>query len=302
MKLTTLFLLPLGLLFMQNCTATDAANGTAVVTDDFRRQIAKGQDVLVENQEIADAVDFTELVTAQLVAPGNRRAHVGSAVTFRKCRFRGRVTAFRADTDGTVTTIAFGKNLSFIDCTFDDEVSFRGAAVTDLACFSGCIFLKKAVFEDLDALNNAWFSQSRFDDEARFQNANFRRKADFFEVEFGKPCNFQGAVFAGDAQFGGVKSYKYADFSTAQFSGHAFFNYAELHGQAMFDNTWFRGRAEFISSKFVTASFKNSWFLGQTRFNKAVIDQQLDMAGVHVTGEKPDWSDANREKVKNLND
>lgn len=302
MKTYMYFLLAFCLLFMQNCTTSGAANTGADLTGDFRRQLAKGQDVLVENQEISDELDFTALVPAQLVAPGNRRAHVASAVTFRKCRFRGRVSAYRQGPDGTVTTVAFGKNLSFIDCTFDDEVSFRGASVTDVACFSGCIFLKKTSFEDADLQNNAWFSQSRFEEEARFQNANFRRKADFFKAEFGRPVNFQGAVFAGDAQFGGLKSYKYSDFSTAQFSGHAFFNYGELYGQTVFDNTWFRGRAEFISAKFVTASFKNSWFLGHTRFNKATIDQQLDMADVHVTGEKPDWTDADREKIKNWNE
>jgi uncharacterized protein YjbI with pentapeptide repeats len=284
------------LLVMTQCQTT---GGSGAAPPDFRSQLAKGEDVFVENQEIAGDVDFTAVAPGQLVAPGNRRVNVRSAVTFRKCRFKGKVTGFRMDSDGTATACAFGRNLSFIECTFEGEVNFRANAVADLACFSGCVFMQKASFEDADFQNHAWFGQSRFEDEGRFQNANFRRKADFFKAEFSKACSFQGGFFASDAQFGGLKSYKYADFSLAQFSGHVFFNYAELHGQALFDNAWFKGRSEFISTKFVTASFKEAWFLGQTRFNKSLIDQSLDLAGLHVTGEQPDWTGVDQARVKN---
>ncbi len=292
-------LLLLGML-MQNC---QFANNSSPVSDDagddFRSRLSKGKDVYVENQEIEKELDFTQLVSAYSLSPGTKRGIVGGSVTFIKCRFKSRVIAYHNDPGGAATATSFARNLTFVNCTFDEEVNFRACSVQDLASFSNCTFVKKAIFEEGDFADNAVFSQSQFQSDARFQNTFFRKRADFLKVEFDQSVNFQGAVFTLDAQFGNLKSFKYADFSLVQFNGHAFFNYAECHGRATFDEAWFKGRTEFMQVKFVTTSMKNCWFFCKPRFNKTTVDISLDLEGCHWAGEQPDWAETDQQKVLN---
>ena len=287
-------------LLMQNCQfAHESSPAPDAAGDDFRTRLAKGKDVYVQNQQIDAELDFTTLLPAQVLTPGARRVFIAGAVTFYKCRFKKKVSAYRTDKDGVTTAAAFAKNLSFVNCTFDDEVNFRACSVQDLACFANCTFVKNAVFEESDFAHYAVFTEAHFLGDTRFQNAFFRKKADFLRTEFNQPVNFQGAAFTLDAQFGAIKSYTYTDFSLAQFNGHAFFNYAECYGRATFDDAWFKGRCDFIKVKLVTASMRNCWFFGKPRFDELNIDISLDMENSHWPGEKPDWEGVERRKLKN---
>ncbi|MBK8702501.1 MAG: pentapeptide repeat-containing protein [Saprospiraceae bacterium] len=216
------------------------------IGDDIRDRLSKGKDVYIEHREIKEDLDFTAIAPTYTATPGARRAVVSGAVTFVKCQFKGKVTGYRSDPTGTENTATFfAKNITFIECTFEEEVNLRACTVNDLVCFTNCFFLKKAIFEEGDFKDNAIFSKSQFKGEARFQNIFFRKKADFLRTEFFERVNFQGAAFALDAQFSSAKSYKSVDFATVQFNGHTFFNYADLQGQAVFDDAWFKGRCEF---------------------------------------------------------
>jgi len=290
-------------LLLQNCQSAKqppSVPSSSGADSVFPTLLAQGRDVLVENQTIDAPLDFLTALPTCSVAPGVLRAEAAGSVTFVKCHFRARVSAFGNMPNGAVTTVVFGKNLTFLDCTFDDEVSFRGCVVRDLACFSGCTFVKKANFESADFADEALFSDCKFQAEARFQNTFFRKKANFMHTEFSQSVNFQGAAFSLDAQFGDLRSYTSADFSTAQFGGHAFFNYAEWNGRAMFDDVWFKGRCEFLTGKFVAVSMKNAWFLGQPRFDEAKIDISLDLSGCHWSGGIPSMNGVVRKKVLNF--
>lgn len=281
----------------QSAPAPPAARGAG--GGDFRDRLSKGKDVLVENQEIGEALDFCDFASAYTLATGAERAQIGASVTFRKCRFRAKVSACRREAGKPMIAVSFAKNLSFEDCTFDEDVDFRACLVQDLTNFANCTFAKKVNFEEGDFANYAIFTGCHFQQDVRFQNTFFRKRGDFLHAEFGGTVNFQGAVFALDAQFGNVKSYKSADFTLVQFNGHAFFNYAELHGRTQFDDGWFKGRGEFMQGKLVDVSMKNCRFFGQPRFDQANIDIGLDVAQVHWLGGPPSWTDVDRAKVMN---
>lgn len=297
MYLQTCLLTVFALLTQPGCQASPDA--PAADDSDFRSRIAKGKDVLVENQEITEALDFCSLAPVYVLGSGVQRVQINSSVTFRKCRFRAKVSASLREPGKPMTAAGFAKNLTFEECTFDEEVDFRACSVQDLANFAKCTFAKKANFEECDFANYAIFTGSHFQQDVRFQNSFFRKRGDFLHVEFGGSVNFQGAVFTLDAQFGNVKSYKSADFTLVQFNGHAFFNYAELHGRTQFDDCWFKGRSEFMQSKLVDVSMKNCRFFGRPRFDQAKVDIGLDVGGTHWQGGAPSWTDVDRAKVLN---
>jgi uncharacterized protein YjbI with pentapeptide repeats len=267
---------------------------------DFRSLLQKGKDVLVEGQVIKDDLDFTAYGTSYQIAPATNRVNIVSAITFNKCRFKGKLIAYKSEVGGKVTATSFAKNITFVECTFEDEVVFRGTTAQEQVSFAKSIFLKKANFEELDCNTYAVFSECRFSSDVRFQNAYFRKKSDFLKSEFAESVNFQGAYFMLDAQFSTVKSFKRADFSLAQFYGHVFFNYAEWNGNVSFEDTWFKGRAEFVHTKFVSATMKNAWFFGKPRFEQAIVDISIELSGVHWQGGKPDWGNVDKGKLLNL--
>lgn len=260
---------------------------TTGVVEDIRDRIAKGKDVYVEHREIDEELDFTALTPAYTVSPGSKRVKIEGSITFYKCQFKGKITGYRTNSTLTENTaVSFAKNITFIECTFEEEVNLRACTVIDLACFSNCFFLKKANFEECDFRGHAVFAKNQFKEDARFQNVYFGNKADFFRSEFFERFNFQGAVFMLDAQFSSLKSYKSADFATAQFNGHAFFNYSEWQGQAGFEDAWFKGRCEFLSVRFEKAAFKNCRFFDAPRFDQAAVASNLDLTGArYLSGE-----------------
>lgn len=296
MKFSLLFLFFL----LLNChLPSSSVSNSKQLNGDFRERLAKGQDVYVEKKDINEPLDFTALVSGYAIAPGTKRVEIGGAVTFYKCQFKGKVSGYSVNQDGSETTaVKFAKNLTFIECTFEDEVNFRACSVGDLACFSNCYFLKKAVFEEADFNDFGLFTKNQFKGETRFQNAFFRKKGDFLRTEFFDRVNFQGSVFALDAQFGSVKFYKTADFATAQFNGHAFFNYSEWLDSAVLSDAWFKGRSEFLQAKFNQASFKNSRFYSTPLFAQAGVQGALDMTDCKYLEGKPDWEGVDKGKVK----
>jgi uncharacterized protein YjbI with pentapeptide repeats len=258
-----------------NCTSSKM---TTVSTSNPEEAISKGDDVFIQDKTIAADLDFTKLVAHNLISEGVMQGKVGSSVTFSRCIFKGKISGFSTTDKGVLCTTIFGRNLSFLNCTFEKEVTFRGASVEGRTDFTGSTFNANANFEELTCKDNAFFSKTVFEGEARFQNAFFNKKANFMEASFAKAVNFQSAFFNWEALFNVIKMKEYADFSLVTFANDAFFNYAECKKRFVMEGVTARGRFDMMNSQLNEANLSNANFTGQCRFNEAQIGTQLNFS------------------------
>lgn len=230
--------------------------------------IQNGEPLVIENQTIDTALDFTNILQQTLVSDGIYEVQVKGPITFKNCTFTKPVIAYKKTANGIVNT-NFHANVSFLECVFEEEVNMRGMTVYGKTNFSKSIFHKKAVFEESSLFQKAYFLNCRFDEELRFQNTVFFQFANFLRTEFNKVSSFQSVQFRDDAQMGDTEFYGYADFSLTEFSGNALFNYAKFTDRAIFSNAIAYKRFEMMGSQHKDTQITGYRFMGETKWDEA---------------------------------
>lgn len=222
------------------------------------------QPVLVENATFADDLDFTGLPASPETANVSR-VWVESPLFFRNCTFNGRVLAFRQQGDTTVLC-HFGRNLTFINCRFNNQTQFQSVAVMGIGSFSGSQFNRPVSFEGARFGAEAYFDHALFATEARFQNVVFDRMAMFWQTKWAGVVYFQGSRFVGDAQFNLTEFRANLDFSLCISLGLLTFNYAQLSGRSSFANCRFQNAVDFSNATLTDASFSEALFDTKAQF------------------------------------
>lgn len=258
-------------------------------TQSFEDLIRQEKDVLIEGQTFQQDIDFTQLFTPHLVSEGVYQVTTNAGITFKNCVFKGKVIGYTRESDEKVIVTSFLKNLSFINCVFENEVNFRANTIRGKADFSKSAFSQKSNFEESTFFDDAIFTKSIFFDEARFQNAFFNKKLFFINAEFQKVTSFQNASFMADVHFSVAKFYGYTALSLATFHQHAFFNYAEFHDKATFNKSSFRGRCEFLNAQIQEGTLKDCTFWGDSKFDKLKVNESLSLENAFFITSTPDF-------------
>lgn len=268
---------------------------------DLSNMIQSGKDIFIENQVFQQDVDFTKMLDSNLISEGIYQAKTTSSVTFKNCRFEGKLTAFINKSNGQIMNTAFLSNVSFINCIFNNEVSFRSGSIYGMTNFTKSVFNKKANFEECTFYQNAYFNGCNFADEVRFQNAFFIKKANFMNAQFAKVAGFQNSTVNAELQFSVAKFGAYADFSLLKCNENAFFNYCEFSGKSSFSNAKFAGRTDFLKVKFKTGDFKNTAFFGEPRFFDSSVADSISFDNTFFLFAQPDLSFFPKEKINITN-
>lgn len=277
--------------FFSNCTPSKMTAG-----NNYEDAIRSGADVFVQDKSIADDLDFTKLVAGNLISENVMQGKVNSSITFLRCKFKGAVRGFSTDEKGGLHLTIFGRNVSFLQCTFEKEINLRGATIEGRADFTGTDFAGNANFEEVTFRDNAFFSNTIFEGEARFQNGFYNKKANFMQASFAKAVNFQSSFFNWEALFNVVKMREYADFSLVTFANDAFFNYTECSKRLVMENVTSRGRFEMMNSQLNEANLSNANFTGVCRFNDAQIGTQLNFTNSRFA-QKPETETVAAQKM-----
>ena len=256
--------------------------------DSWEKRIQSGQDILVENKVFSEDVDFCSVLEPNLIGKGSYLVKTSSSVTFRNCTFKGSVLGFKENGTESIVLASFLSNLSFINCTFEEPVSFKGTRVAGRCDFSECVFKKEANFQDVRFGHNSYFNGAYFQGEAKFQNAWFNGRAQFLDAKFRANTSFQQVVFQGEAQFSKLDCTKYLDFSLADFRQNAFFNYAEIRDRATFNNARFWGQVDFVSTNQHSTTFEQTIFWERTRFLKSTFEKKLKLESATFHGGEPE--------------
>lgn len=267
------YLILLSLIFATACTAQTVRQPENTGPLQLLRN---GNDLFIEGQTFEEDFDFTEILDANPVGDGVGQVKTGASITFKNCRFLGRVSAFAENKGGQLVKATFLSNVSFVDCEFREAVSFRGSTILGSANFSKSRFFASANFEEAAFQGHANFIDCLFYGEARFQNAFFHQKANFMNAQFDQTAHFQNAVFQGEAQFSVTQFQGYADFSLIHCGHNCHFNYSQFNDQCTFGDAYFARRADFLDASFHSASFSNAVFLGKTRMHPSGTSPEID--------------------------
>ena len=139
--------------------------------------------------------------------------------------------------------------LSFVDCTFKDDViayyhdedknETHNAVFHDDVSFEGCEFQRMSEFK-----------YSKFHENADFSKTTYKEEALFKYAEFSTEVSFAGSVFFEDANFKYTKFPHKVDFGNSEFQEEANFKYTECPQGVSYKNALFKGDSNFKYTKF----------------------------------------------------
>lgn len=255
---------------MTNC----ASSNLTKENQSFEELILSGKDVFIEGQTFDSDIDFTQF-NKTLISDGVQQVRIVSAISFKNCTFNGKVIAYDKGKEGISTITAFQSSLSFVGCTFNEEVNFKASSVLGRTDFTKAAFFNIVNFEECTFFQNAYFRGSIYHKELRFQNSVFMQKTNFLNAEFDEVTSFQKAVFKGETQFSSARFMGYTDFGNISCFGNFLANFSEFGDRAVFNNSFFYRRTDLNNVKFNYCEFKHCSFIGQTRFVESTVKKHI---------------------------
>ncbi len=292
------YLIIFGLVLLGACVAQKVQKPK---NETIRQLLQSGKDILIEGQTFENDLDFIKMLSQNPVNQSISQIKTTAAITFKNCVFKGKVAAFEQVASGHVVRASFLSNVSFVNCEFQEEVTFRGAQILGIVDFSQSKFFAKANFEEAQFHSNVYFRGCNFYDESHFQNAFFHQKANFLEAAFDKTAYFQNTTFQGETQFDVAKFQGYADFSLLHCQQNCFFNYTWFNDQSNFNQAYFAKGADFNNVRFEHGEFRNAAFLGKTRFYESSATLQMDFENSFFQFGKPDLDSFESDKISLMN-
>lgn len=272
----SLFILIFALLAIQCTKKPEKTNKAVIKADEIIAQINAGKKIFYENKLIDGALDFTKVKKSYIESRATVRHEINSPITFLGCRFNGKIIAATEKT-GIKHWLNFNKNLTFIDCEFDEELLIKEASVAGIVNFSQSKFRKKMYFEGVHFKGRAtYFRQTEYRDKAIFHRAVFEGDAIFMNAVFNDACGFQNIIVKGNAQFNAANFNGYAEFSKTICFGNFAMNEANVAGTIDFTGSRFFGDCRFYNTKFAgSARFNQIIFYGETDFTGSEANQEL---------------------------
>ncbi|MCK4663336.1 MAG: pentapeptide repeat-containing protein [Bacteroidales bacterium] len=296
MKQTKLLLIIFILIFVKTgCVADNKVHKKEIIqATEILKKINKSEQIKYVNVVVKGDLDFTSANNKVIIAKGLIRVYISSPVTFVNCKFEGKVSAYKKDENDNLNYCIFEKNLTMINCEFNDEVNFRETNFSGAVNFSSSSFDKKIIFEGA-VFNNKdnYFTDCYFKDEFRGQRIFVKGNISFLKSTFVNKARFQRAVFKGNAQFGAVKFLEYTDFGSITVQNGILFNHSDFSKKAKFNNSILYGRTEFMHCQFsLIAEFKNVLFYGPVKFTETNFQDNLDLENSKFLLGIPETKDA----------
>ena len=239
--------------------ATGASAQSTVSAEDIVQKINRKQSVSLSNATIRGTLDLTELSNKKVKKNrgGNEeyKSTVEVPLTFRNCRFRGDVIAYKVlDQDGkeqsllgnilsngntqVLYTADFAEAVVFENCTFEGLSEFKYSHFAERVSFAGSTFHKSANFKYADFKASAAFANTNYTNTANFKYAHFRDLADFSDNRIDDYADFKYAHFTDGVSF-----------NQTTFRGFADFKYAEFRREGNFSDVSFRSGNDFKYAK-----------------------------------------------------
>ena len=205
-----------------------------VNAEDIIRDIKNGKDISISNATIEGTLDFTDMEEKLKDLPKRKKKwwinggdnmvknRIEVNISFINCTFKDDVLAYYPDSeDSGYTFIAsFYENAIFKDCTFERKAMFKYSA-----------FDKKSSFENTKFQDDSTFKYAKFKNEISFANTNFENEATFKYAEFRTFISFENSIFEESATFKYSKFKDGVSFKKVHFKEDLNIKYTEVIGE-----------------------------------------------------------------------
>lgn len=219
----------LGMFFALNISAQESMDANEII-----RKINKGETVNLNGVKIVGDLDLTDLENREQER-GNKDSYfsrVDVELIFVNCVFTDDVLAFYCKEYSEECYRAdFNKSVTFIDCTFNGETSFKYSDFSGGVVFNKNTFTQEANFKYSKFKNEATFQGCRFREETNFKYAKFSGFVNFHEAEFMKEVSFKYSKFPEGAMFSDAHFHNEVDFKYTEFAGNVVFEGAQFDGE-----------------------------------------------------------------------
>lgn len=233
------------LVFVLFCVSACAQS--RVNAKDILKSINDGKAVNYKGVEIVGDLDLTK-IQDKVPDKDNKRSrnstkvywyHVRTPLSFVDCTFKDDVIAYYHDDKKKETHNAvFHADVSFEGCKFQGMSEFKYSKFHKGADFAKTTYQEEALFKYADFSTEVSFSNSVFTDNADFKYTTFPENVDFGDVEFQDNANFKYTEFP-----------RGVSFKNAIFQDDANFKYTKFYEPFDFDGTEFGDDVDFKYTK-----------------------------------------------------
>ena len=228
--------------------------------------LEKGKDVLLVDKIIIDDLDFVKVGEGIEELRNVYTHYISSAIVFKNCQFKGKVITHQLG-EKILHRTFFMKNISFIQCIFENEVAIQQSTVQGVTNFSESVFNKKVSLETSVFQSNVFFDKVTCQNQACFQNALFQQDFSSIESFYYQLVSFQRTVFKGNTSCSSIEFHHNLDFGLTVFDGPFLFNYNKLKQKSNFNKINCRGKFECLNTTFEKdATFKEAIFLQKVKW------------------------------------
>ncbi len=222
---------------LSNCSSGQISQSSSTNAIEIIKKIKAGENINFSNIRIKGDIDFTLISPEYQESAETYRSEINSAIYFENCIFEGKVIAFKMDDKKNLHFVNFNKNLSFVNCQFTNEVSFRDIIAEGTINFVASKFHETVSFEGAIFKSvNISFAGTEFNEKTKFQRTYFFGNANFIKSKFNESVSFQHSEFSKEMNFRSCIVSGNCDFGSISSNESAYFNYASFNSETIFNN------------------------------------------------------------------
>ncbi len=211
--------------------------------------LAEGKDIILADKIIIDDLDFTKATSGAEDLKGVFTHYINSSIVFKNCEFKGKIVSYHLEKQNLHRTF-FQKNLTFIQCIFEQEVEIKQSTVQGICNFSESVFNKILSLETSIFYAGIFLDKVTVQGGGRFQNVICFQDFSCMKSFFYAMTSFQRAVFKGNIMCVSTEFYESVDFGLTTMYHDFLFNYNILPAQVSFNYMNCRGKYECLNTKF----------------------------------------------------
>lgn len=275
-KTTTFFTALLVLIFcITACKPEDTTENFSgdVPAKDILKSIQTGKNINAVKATFADDIDLTLVTPSYTTGIKILKHETAVSLSFKDCTFKGKFIAYRSDKANFHHQMAFLRNVTFINCVFEDTVVFRDADVYQVFNLTGCTFQKAALFQGMQLRSRSnLLAECTFNEACLMQALFCDGNLNMLHSEFWGPLQLDFAVINGDLLAGAAGFHQKLYIPSMRVGGYTSLAGARFSNDCTLAGCIFSGDLDLKS-----ALVQKGLYLAGCRFNAQVKFQQADI-------------------------
>lgn len=199
------------------CSSFAANAQQKINSSDIMKDLKSGKTISIKDANIVGVLDFTFMDEKMPDLDRKYRWWKGSDInaiteviesklSFVNCTFNDDVLAYFHDDISEYTFEAdFERAVVFENCTFKENAMFKYSNFESAVSFKGSDFQEETTFKYAEFEDDLDFSNTIFDEEATFKYSKFNNKANFANATFDKDASFKYSNFRDGVTFSNAK-------------------------------------------------------------------------------------------------